>query len=99
VRDDSRVYAVTVRGNAGDQVVYLNSEGAIVQPSSGTTATTTTAVRQPTQTTEPVVEGAVVTYLQIQQDQPRYQLLEKKGKEVYLDRKTGQKVTVKQESD
>jgi hypothetical protein len=32
VRDDSGVYAVTVRGNAGDQVVYVNSEGTIVQP-------------------------------------------------------------------
>jgi hypothetical protein len=42
----------------------------------------------------------VVTYDQVQQDLPRYQLLEKKGrKEVYFDRKTGQKVTVKREKD
>jgi len=100
VRDDSGVYAVTVRGNAGDQIVYVNGEGAIVQgPSAGTTTTTTTTVRQPAQTVEPA-EGTVVTNAQVQQDEPRYQLLKKKGKkEVYLDRKTGQKVTVKREND
>jgi hypothetical protein len=73
-----------------------------MQPSSSTTTTTTT-VRQPTQTTttttEPA-EGTVITYDQVQQDLPRYQLLEKKGrKEIYLDRKTGQKVKVKREKD
>jgi hypothetical protein len=99
VRDDSGVYAVTVRGNGGDQVVYVNGEGAIVQPSSSTTTTTTTTVRQPDQTTESA-DGTVITYDQVQQDLPRYQLLEKKGrKEIYLDRKTGQKVTVKREKD
>lgn len=101
VRDENGVYAVTVRENGGDQVVYVNGEGAIVQPSSATTTTTTT-VRQPTQTTvttEPA-EGTVVTYDQVQEDLPRYQLLEKKGrKEIYLDRKTGQKVKVEREKD
>jgi hypothetical protein len=64
-----------------------------VQPSS---ATTTTTVRQPTQP----AEGTVVTYDQVQQEQSRYQLLEKKGrKEVYLDRQTGQKVKVEREKD
>src|ERR1700747_1342707 len=29
VRDGDGVYAVSVRGNGGDQVVYVNSEGAI----------------------------------------------------------------------
>jgi len=101
VRDDSGVYAVTYRASGGDQVVYVNSEGAIVQTSSATTrtTTTTTTVQQPVQTTNPA-EGPVVTYDQVEQDLPRYQLLEKKGrKEVYLDRKTGQKVTVKREKD
>jgi|SRR6185312_2482926 len=99
VRDGDGVYAVSVRGNGGDQVVYVNGEGAIVQPSSATTTRTTTTVRQQDQTTESV-EGTVVTYDQVQQDLPRYQLLEKEGrKEVYLDRKTGQKVTVKREKD
>lgn len=95
VRDDNGVYAVTVRRNSGDEVVYVNGEGTIVQPSSGTTTTTTT-VRQPT---EPA-EGTVITYDQIQQEQSRYQLLEKKGKkEIYLDRQTGKKVKVEREKD
>jgi hypothetical protein len=99
VRDGDGVYAVSVRGNGGDQVVYVNSEGAIVRPSSATTTRTTTTVRQQDQTTASV-EGTVVTYDQVQQDLPRYQLLKKEGrKEVYLDRKTGQKVIVKREKD
>jgi hypothetical protein len=98
VRDESGVYAVTVRENSGNRIVYVNSEGAIVQPA-GTTTTTTTTVQQPAQATEPA-EGTVITYDQVQQDLPRYQLLEKKGrKEVYFDRKTGQKITVKREKD
>jgi hypothetical protein len=47
-----------------------------------------------TTTTEPA-EQQVVTYEHVQQDLPRYQLIEKKGdKEIYLDRQTGQKVKV-----
>jgi hypothetical protein len=96
VRDDNGVYAVTVRRGGGDQVVYVNGEGAILQAPSATTTTTTT-VRQPI--AEPA-EGAVVTYDQVQQEQSRYQLLEKKGrKEIYLDRQTGQKVKVEREKD
>jgi hypothetical protein len=109
IRDENGTYAVTVRGNSGDQVVYVNGEGAIVrQPA--TTTTTTTTVQQPTTTTtvqQPATttvqqaesaEGTVVTYDQVQQNLPRYQLVEKKGKkEVYYDRQTGQKVTVKRE--
>jgi hypothetical protein len=49
---------------------------------------------------EPATTQTVVTQEQVQQDLPRYQLLEKKGKkEVYFDRQTGQKVTVKREND
>jgi hypothetical protein len=79
----------------------VRDESGVYASSATTTTTTTTTVRQPAQTTttEPA-EGTVVTYDQVQQDLPRYQLLEKKGrKEVYLDRKTGQKVTVKREKD
>jgi hypothetical protein len=117
IRDESGTYAVTVRGNTGDQVVYVDGQGEIVrQPASATTTTTTvqqpttTTVQQPTTTTtvqqpattttvqqaEPAAQ-TVVTYDQVQ-NQPRYQLVEKKGKkEVYYDRQTGQKVTVKRE--
>lgn len=87
IRDEGGVYAVTVRANDATRVVYVNDSGAIVQAPSTTTTTTTTERAEP-----------VVTYQQVQQDQPRYQLIEKKGnKEVYMDRQTGQKVEVKRE--
>jgi hypothetical protein len=90
VRDQRGIYAVTVRENNATRVVYVNDSGMIVQEPTATTTTTTTTERA-----EPVV-----TYQQVQQDLPRYQLLEKKGnKEVYYDRQTGQKVKVKRESD
>jgi hypothetical protein len=80
IRQDSGVYAVTVHRDTGDQVIYVNDTGNIVQ--------------------EPATTATVVTQEQVQQNLPRYQLLEKKGKkEVYFDRQTGQKVTVKREND
>jgi hypothetical protein len=89
IRDQGSIYAVTVRQNDATRVVYVNDAGMIVQAPSATTTTTTTRRVEP-----------VITYQQIDQDLPRYQLLEKKGnKEVYYDRQTGQKVKVKRESD
>jgi hypothetical protein len=91
VRSDSGIYAVTVRRESGEQVVYVNPEGALVQAPSSTTTTTT--VQQP-------AEEGVVTYEQLQQNLPRYQLVEKKGKkEIYYDRETGKKVKVEREKD
>jgi hypothetical protein len=90
IRRDSGVYAVTVHRDTGDQVVYVNDAGSIVQEPA------TTVVEK----AAPVTQETVVTQEQVQQDLPRYQLLEKKGKkEVYFDRQTGQKVTVKREND
>ena len=90
VRDQGGVYGVTVRQNDATRVIYVNDSGMIVQAPTATTTTTTTTERA-----EPVV-----TYHQIQQDLPRYQLLEKKGnKELYYDRQTGQKVKVEREKD
>jgi hypothetical protein len=66
----------------------------------GPTAVTHVVVTAPTTitTTTGPVEQQVTTDEQVQQDLPRYQLIEKKGdKEVYLDRQTGQKVKVKRE--
>ena len=119
MHDPSGIYAVTVRGDAGEQVVYLNESGAIVQaPRTTTTTTTTVQTARPAteseqtvvqapgtttvQTARPAVESqqTVVTYDEVQKNQPRYELLEKKGrKEVYLDHQTGQKVIVKREKD
>jgi hypothetical protein len=87
VRDEGGVYAVTVRENDATRVVYVNDSGTIVQAPSSTTTTTTTERAEP-----------IVTYQQVRQDLPRYQLIEKKGdKEIYMDRQTGQKVKVKRE--
>jgi hypothetical protein len=96
VHDASGIYAVTVRGDAGEQVVYVNETGAIVQAPA--TSTTTTVVKS----AQPAVESqqTVTTYQDVQKNEPRYELLEKKGnKEIYLDHQTGQKVTVKREND
>jgi hypothetical protein len=49
---------------------------------------------------ELTADESVITYEQVQKNLPRYELVEKKGKkEVYYDRQTGQKVTVKREND
>lgn len=89
VRSDGGTYAVTVRRETGEQIVYVNAAGAVMQAPSSTTTT----VQQP------AAEG-VVTYEQVQKDVPRYELIKKDGKkEIYLDRQTGQKVTVKREKD
>jgi len=86
VRQDGGIYAVTVRQSEGTRVVYVNESGTIVQAPSSTVTTTTT--------TEPA-EQQVITYEQVQQDLPRYQLIKKDhNKEIYLDRQTGQKVKV-----
>jgi hypothetical protein len=91
VRENGGIYAVTLRENEGTRIVYVNEGGTIVQAPSSTTTTTTT--------TEPT-EEQVITYEQVQQDVPRYQLIEKKGdKEIYMDRQTGKKVKVKREKD
>ena len=96
IHESNGVYAVTVHRDTGDQVVYVTDSGAIAQaPAAAATTTTTTE-----QTVQPAAEApqTVVTYDQIQKDQPRYELIEKKGKkEVYLDHQTGQKVTVKRD--
>jgi hypothetical protein len=100
VRDGSGVYAVTVRRDTGDQVVYVNDAGTIVQGAGATTTTTT--VQKPVETVQPVAAPAqvVTTYDQVQKVPARYTLIEKKGnKEVYLDNQTGQKVKVKREND
>jgi len=72
IRQDGGVYAVTVNRDTGDRVVYVNETGTIVQEP-GTT------VERPA----PVNEESVVTYDQIQQDVPRYQLWRRKVEKKY----------------
>jgi hypothetical protein len=97
VRDSSGIYVVTVRGATGEQVIYVNEAGLIVQA-----PVATTTVKKSAGTVLPAFESSqtVVTYDQVQQNVSRYQLLEIKGtKEVYRDNRTGQKVTVRLENN
>jgi len=111
VRDKSGIYAVTVRAATGEQVVYVNEAGLIV-PAPLTTTTVqrvepmqpgvTTTTVQKVEPVQPAVESSqtVVTYDEVQKDTSRYELLTKKGdKEVYRDKQTGQKVTVKRQNN
>ena len=95
-RDSSGIYVVTVRGATGEQVVYVNEAGLIVP------APLTTTTVQRVGPVQPAVESSqtVVTYDEVQKDTSRYELLTKKGdKEVYRDKQTGQKVTVKRQNN
>jgi hypothetical protein len=96
LRDSSGIYVVTVRGGTGEQVVYVNEAGLIVP------APVTTTTVQKVEPVQPAVESSqtVVTYDEVQKDTSRYELLTKKGdKEVYRDKQTGQKVTVKRQNN
>jgi hypothetical protein len=93
----SGIYVVTVRAATGEQVIYVDEAGLIVQA-----PVTTTTVQKSAGTVLPAFESSqtVVTYDQVQQNVSRYQLLEKKGtKEVYRDNRTGQKLTVRLENN
>lgn len=95
VRDSSGIYVVTVRGATGEQVVYVNEAGLIVA------APLTTTTVQRVEPVQPAVASSqtVVTFDEVQKDTSRYELLTKKGdKEVYRDKQTGQKVTVKRQN-
>jgi hypothetical protein len=85
VVQDNGIYGVTVMTDTGQQVIYVQPTGEIVQSPSVTRETTTTTT----------VPDEVVTTQEIQQAGSRYELIEKKGnKEIYLDHQTGRKVKV-----
>jgi hypothetical protein len=89
VRQNGGVYAVTVRKNPGQSIVYVNSEGQIVQPVAATTTTQTVV-----ETTQAPTLDTFIHNL----DSSRYQLIEKhENEEVYLDKQTGVKWEVKVE--
>jgi hypothetical protein len=97
VRHSIGIYVVTVHGATGEQVIYVNEAGLIVQA-----PVCTPSVQKSTWTVLPGFESSqtVVTYDQVQQNVSRYQLLERKGtKEMYRDSRTGQKVTVRLENN
>jgi hypothetical protein len=87
VVQDNGIYGVTVMTDTGQQVVYVNPAGEIVQ--------TPTVSRETTTTTTTEVPDQVVTTQEIQAAGNRYELIEKKGnKEIYIDHQTGRKVKV-----
>ena len=86
VVQDNGIYGVTVMTDTGQQVVYVEPSGVIVQAPTVTRETTTTTTTVPEE---------VVTTQEIQQAGPRYELIEKKGdKEIYIDHQTGRRVKV-----
>ena len=88
VQDTGGLYAVTVMTDTGQEVVYVQPTGVIVQAPASTVQETTTTI-----TTE--VPAGVITTDVIQQYPSRFELLEKRGdKEIYLDHQTGRKIKV-----
>jgi len=87
VIQDNGIYGVTVMTDTGQEVVYVNPTGTIVQAPTVTRETTTT-------TTTEVPNGVITTDV-IQQYPSRFELLEKRGdKEIYLDHQTGRQIKV-----
>lgn len=99
VRDANGVYAVTVRRETGNQVVYVDQVGRVVHPQTvvrtGVPAASTQVVQTVTEPETPTVETFIHSL-----DSSRYRLIEKKEeKEVYLDTLTGKKWRVKVERE
>ena len=103
VVQDNGIYGVTVMTDTGQQVVYVNPTGEIVESPTVVHETAPTVVQQTgptvthetTTTTTTEVPDQVVTTQEIQVAGSRYELIEKKGhKAIYLDHQTGRKVKV-----
>ena len=103
VVQDNGIYGVTVMTDTGQQVIYVNPTGAIVEAPTVVHETAPTVVQQTgptvthetTTTTTTEVPDEVVTTQEVQAAVSRYELIEKKGhKAIYLDHQTGRKVKV-----
>jgi hypothetical protein len=94
VVQDNGVYGVTVMTDTGQQVIYVNPAGTVVEAPTTIVHETAPTVTQETTTTT-TVPDQVVTTQEIQTAPSRYELIEKKGdKEIYIDHQTGRKVKV-----
>jgi len=82
--------------DTGQQVVYVNPTGAIVEaPTTVVHETAPTVTHETTTTTTTEVPDEVVTTQEVQAAGSRYELIEKKGhKAIYLDHQTGRRVKV-----
>jgi hypothetical protein len=95
VVQDNGIYGVTVMTDTGQQVVYVNPTGEIVEAPTVVHETAPTVTHETTTTTTTEVPDQVVTTQEIQAAGSRYELIEKKGhKAIYLDHQTGRKVKV-----
>ena len=95
VVQDNGVYGVTVMTDTGQQVVYVNPTGEIVESPTVIHETAPTVTHETTTTTTTEVPDQVVTTQEVQAAGSRYELIEKKGhKAIYLDHQTGRKVKV-----
>jgi hypothetical protein len=95
VVQDNGIYGVTVMTDTGQQVVYVNPTGEIVEAPTVVHETAPTVTHETTTTTTTEAPDEVVTTQEIQAAGNRYELIEKKGhKAVYLDHQTGRKVKV-----
>src|SRR6202007_1606162 len=90
VVQDNGIYGVTVMTDTGQQVVYVNPTGEIVEAATVVQETATTVTHETTTTTTTEAPDQVVTTQEIQAAGSRYELIEKKGhKAIYLDHQTG----------
>ena len=103
VVQDNGIYGVTVMTDTGQQVIYVNPTGAIVEAPTVVHETAPTVVQQTgptvthetTTTTTTEIPDEVVTTQEVHAAGSRYELIEKKGhKAIYLDHQTGRKVKV-----
>jgi hypothetical protein len=95
VVQDNGIYGVTVMTDTGQQVVYVNPTGEIVESPTVVHETAPTVTHETTTTTTTEVPNQVVTTQEVQAAGSRYELIEKKGdKEIYLDHQTGRRVKV-----
>jgi hypothetical protein len=95
VVQDNGIYGVTVMTDTGQQVVYVNPTGEIVESPTVVHETAPTVTHETTTTTTTEAPDQVVTTQEIQAAGSRYELIEKKGhKAIYLDHQTGRKVKV-----
>ncbi len=102
VRDENGLYEVTVRRESDNDVVYVDPYGRVIRQQTFALTQPVGVNRQQvvTETVTEETEAPTVDTFVRSLDTNRFQLIEKKGnKEVYVDRRTGKKWTVKVDSD
>ncbi len=101
VRDENGLYEVTVRRESDNDVVFVDPYGRVVRQQTVAQSQPAGVNRQiVTETVTDDAEYPTVDTFVHSLDTTRFQLVEKKGnKEVYIDRRTGKKWTIKVDSD